>query len=140
MLDHAARLLARDPAVGMAEIAGAAGVGRATLYRHFPTREDLIAAIDARALREVEEAIAAARLEEGSATAAFERLAAPMLALVERGQATGELSRALSAQWILRAFGAVLLTGLREIADGRLERDRAAAVVSGTLLDGLRHA
>ena len=167
VLDHATRLLAQDPAAAIAEIAHAAGIGRATLYRHFPTREDLLAAIDERASREAEAAFAASRLAEGSATAALERLvaalleigdryrfllaedlpeehrrerderlAAPLFALVERGQASGEFSPSMSPRWMLTVFGAVLVAALREITDGRLERDDAPAMVTATLLHG----
>lgn len=46
LLTAAVRLFAeRGSDVAYEEIAHRAGVGRATLYRHFPTREDLLAAI-----------------------------------------------------------------------------------------------
>ena len=102
MLDRAARLLSEDPAAGMAEIAAESGVGRATLYRHFPTRERLIEAITARAIDEVEKAIAASRLDEGTAGEALQRLIAALLEVGDRYrfllvqdtlQATGEQRR-----------------------------------------------
>jgi AcrR family transcriptional regulator len=170
VLDYATRLLADDPAVGVGEIAHAAGVGRATLYRHFPTREDLLGAIHERAFQESEAAIAASRIAEGTAAAALERLvaallevgyryrfllhehvvavsdehrahkqrlAAPLLALIERGQAAGEFSRSQDPLWMLTVFGAVLVAAQREIAHGRLEHEEAVETVTRTLLHGL---
>lgn len=84
VLDHAVGMLAEDPAVGMAEIAQAAGIGRATLYRHFVNREELIAAIDRRAWEETERAIAASCLGQGSATHALQRLVAGLLEIGDR--------------------------------------------------------
>ena len=84
ILDCAARLLAEDRSAGMVEIASAAGVGRATLYRHFPTREALIAAIHLRAYDEAERAVAASRLDEGPVTEALRRLLDALLAVGDR--------------------------------------------------------
>ena len=56
LLDAAGAVLARNPGAAMAEIAERARVGRATLYRHFPTREDLIRALALESLRQTDEA------------------------------------------------------------------------------------
>ena len=53
--------LASDPDASMAEIARRAGVVRATIYMHFPTRESLLDAVMEKATAQVAEAIAAGR-------------------------------------------------------------------------------
>src|SRR6478672_13523501 len=53
LIDAAAELFGeRGLDVGVAEIAQRAGVGRGTLFRNFPTKEDLIAAIVVDAMSE----------------------------------------------------------------------------------------
>jgi AcrR family transcriptional regulator len=46
----AAEILAADPAASLAEIAGAAGISRTTLHKHYATRDELIRAVGHRAL------------------------------------------------------------------------------------------
>jgi TetR/AcrR family transcriptional regulator, mexCD-oprJ operon repressor len=50
ILDAATACLCRSPSASMAEIAQAAGLGRVTVYGHFPSREALIEATLARLL------------------------------------------------------------------------------------------
>ncbi|TMR08494.1 TetR/AcrR family transcriptional regulator [Nonomuraea turkmeniaca] len=45
ILEAATRLLSADPGASVADIAKAAGVGRVTLYGHFPSREALVDAV-----------------------------------------------------------------------------------------------
>jgi TetR/AcrR family transcriptional repressor of mexCD-oprJ operon len=58
----------------MAEIARRAGVVRATLYVHFPTREALIAAITHKGIAEVSSVVAAAEPEHGEPVEALRRV------------------------------------------------------------------
>lgn len=74
ILDAAVKVLSREFGAPLAEIAAAAGVGRTTLHRYFPERGDLLKAISADALEQADAAIARARLAEGPALEALERL------------------------------------------------------------------
>ena len=58
----------------MAEIADEAGVGRATLYRHFPTRESLLRGLAHAGITELVEAFEAAHLDELPADRAIARI------------------------------------------------------------------
>ena len=57
LLDASFTVLLNNPHASLSEIASQAGVGRATLYRHYPTREHLIAAIAVESLQLLQQAI-----------------------------------------------------------------------------------
>jgi AcrR family transcriptional regulator len=66
--------LASDPDVSMAEIARRAGVVRATIYMHFPTREALLDAVMEHATGQVADAIRSADPGRGEPKEALERV------------------------------------------------------------------
>ncbi|MGE5689594.1 MAG: TetR/AcrR family transcriptional regulator [Pseudomonadota bacterium] len=74
ILDAAVEALAGDPDASMAEIARRAGVVRATIYVHFPTRESLLDAVMERSVAEVAEATRRAEPERGEPEDALERV------------------------------------------------------------------
>jgi TetR/AcrR family transcriptional repressor of mexCD-oprJ operon len=81
ILDTAAGVLAQRPDASMNEIAAAAGVGRATLYRHFPSREVLLRSLAAAGDHELATNIAAAGLDDVAVPVALRRLLRAMLAV-----------------------------------------------------------
>src|SRR4249919_3048596 len=66
--------LASDPDASMAEIARRAGVVRATIYMHFPTREALLDAVMEQATGQVADAIRNAEPGRGEPNEALERV------------------------------------------------------------------
>jgi AcrR family transcriptional regulator len=74
ILAAAADALANDPDASMAEIARQAGVVRATIYVHFPTRESLLDAVMERAVADVAQAITDAEPQRGDPKEALERV------------------------------------------------------------------
>jgi AcrR family transcriptional regulator len=74
ILDAALEALASDPDSSMSKIARRAGVVRATIYVHFPTRESLLDAVMEYAVGQVAEATRKAEPERGEPVEALERV------------------------------------------------------------------
>ncbi|MDV5144469.1 helix-turn-helix domain-containing protein [Streptomyces sp. SBC-4] len=78
VLHSAAALLSRKATATMDEVARAAGIGRATLHRHFAGRDVLVRALEELGIQELEAALDGACLDEGTADEAVCRLVAGM--------------------------------------------------------------
>jgi AcrR family transcriptional regulator len=165
ILEAAVQVLGAQPEAGIAEVAAAAGVGRATVYRHFPSREELIEALREHARAEARERFAAARVDEGDPVAALERMVAAMLALgdryrvifppdqqgqrrsevllkplsrlIARAQVEGAIDPELPASWVIAALRGLLRGAVTEIEARRLPRDAAARRIVQTLVRGV---
>jgi len=74
IVNAAVEALASDPDASMAEIARRAGVVRATIYMHFPTRDSLLDAVMDYTLADVTAAVEAAEPGEGEPREALERV------------------------------------------------------------------
>jgi TetR/AcrR family transcriptional regulator, mexCD-oprJ operon repressor len=140
ILAAAASVLAARQGASMAEVAAAAGIARGTLYRHFPTRESLLQALEGAANEEAGRRLAEANLEQVPVDEALARVtralvavgedyivllrerrppepgfAAPLVALIERGRADGKIRSdvpvATLVESLLALIGACVRTG-----------------------------
>ncbi|MEV0321627.1 TetR/AcrR family transcriptional regulator [Streptomyces sp. NPDC050658] len=85
IVDAAVKCLSQDPDTSVGEIARVAGVGRVTLYGHYPTRADLVDAACVHAMEQGEAVLAEVDLD-GGPEQALTRLIASTWMLVERSR------------------------------------------------------
>jgi TetR/AcrR family transcriptional repressor of mexCD-oprJ operon len=167
ILDGAARLFAiQGEQASMNDVAAAAGVARATVYRYFPNRQALLDELAQGAVDDADARLTAARIdevppEEGVARAVralvevgdsfvllarqglptdperFERsLARPLRELFERGQATGDIRGDISAARLTESL--LGLTVGVVMSSPPLGREDIIATINGLFLDGAR--
>ena len=84
IIEAAFQVFSRDSGASLADIAGHAGVGRATLHRHFRGREDLMIALARTAMRELDEASDAATRDATSYSDALRQTLHALVPLADR--------------------------------------------------------
>ena len=167
ILDAAAHVLAvRGSEASMTDVAAAAGVARATVYRYFPSRQALFDALTEVSVADAGARLASARIdevpaEEGvrRATRALvevgdyflvvarervrpdpdefeQRLAAPIRQLFERGRATGDIRDDVPTSWLAESLVALVVSIIA--ATPVIGREDTIAAIVGIFLDGAR--
>lgn len=111
----------RYPGVSTAEIATAAGVGRATLYAHFPSRGALIGAAARRVLDEASAALDAAEIDRGPAEEALGRLVRVSWSVIGRSRGILAVERELPPSLVRAHHSDVLQRMGRLMARGQAE-------------------
>ncbi len=167
ILDGAARIFAiQGEQASMNDVAAAAGVARATVYRYFPNREALLDELAHAAVNDVDARLRSARIdevapEEGIARAVralvdvgdsfvllarerrrsdpgrFEhKLIQPVRRLFERGQASGEIRDDIGSARLTESLIGLIVGVLTSTPP--LGKEDMTATVAGLFLDGAR--
>jgi AcrR family transcriptional regulator len=167
ILEAAATVLAeRGEQASMADVAAAAGMARATVYRYFPNREALLDELGRVAVEEAGDRLQAGRLGQVAVSDAFERavralvavgdsfvvvsresarpdaaqfeqrIATPLRELIERAQSLGEMRDDLPASWLMESLIGIVVSGLQMRPS--LGVDDTVAGITSLFLDGAR--
>jgi TetR/AcrR family transcriptional repressor of mexCD-oprJ operon len=165
ILEAAAKVLAADgDQASMLDVAAAAGVGRATVYRYFPSRQALLDELADVALDRAGERLAAASLDRVPVAEAISRAVRALLdvgdyfvvlerervrpdptrletqvgarlrAILERGQANGEIRDDVPASWLTEALLGLVVNIL--LAPRLLGSEDTIAAITSLFLDG----
>ena len=167
ILEAAAHVLAaRGEQASMSDVAAAAGVARATVYRYFPNRQALLDELADSAVRGAGDRLASARIDEipvldGISRAIralvevgdgfivlarehphadrerFERhVGGPIRALVERGQSSGDIREDIPSTWLTDSLIGIVVN----VLSSPLQRGRedTVAAMTSVYIDGAR--
>jgi AcrR family transcriptional regulator len=167
VLMAAAQLLVREPGASMADVAGAAGISRATLHRMVDGRKALVRDLAELGMRRGRVAVRAADLTSGDPREAYRRLVeelvpigdlfnllyreqtademyaqaaeldAEITELFLRGQRTGAFRTDMTAAWMTEAFYSLLGGAAMAAQQGRLASRDVAEMTTQTLLTGI---
>ncbi|MFI9386884.1 TetR/AcrR family transcriptional regulator [Kutzneria sp. NPDC052558] len=167
ILDAADRVLARDPAATLQQIADEAGVARTTVHRRFASREALLEALGQDMLEQMEAVIDDSRPETAPPLVALHEMSAGYIrvksrwrfhdlgptpahgcvlaritaknkAMFQRLADAGIIAPDTDLDWAIRVYFALLHEAILRRADTGAEPDVLAALVTRTLLGGLR--
>jgi AcrR family transcriptional regulator len=131
LLDAAAEVFGeRGLDVGVAEIAQRAGIGHGTLFRNFPTKEDLIAAI---VVEQMSEAAAWGRQQLADGGDAGAALFAFLEEAVRRQQRSRALFEAVQETFLANAEIRAAHTDVVDVLGQLLARAQAAGAVRGDI-------
>ena len=167
IVDAAARVLsARGEQASMNDVAAAAGVARATVYRYFPSRQALLEELARSAVSAADARLRPARIdelptEEGVTRAVralvdvgdyfivlarerarpdpeeFEqKVAAPIRRLFERGQSTGAIRSDIPSTWLTESLVGLVSSVLT--SGPSMGREDTVAAVTSLFVDGAR--
>jgi AcrR family transcriptional regulator len=165
ILEAAASVLATSgDHASMSDVAAAAGVGRATVYRYFPNRQAMLDELADLAVNAAGERLAASRIDEiavrdGVTRAVralvdvgdlfivlarerlrpqpkeFERqVFGPLRRLLERGQATGEVRDDIHSAWLTESLVGIVSSVLS--SHPARGRDDTVAAITSLFLEG----
>ncbi|MGV9324997.1 TetR/AcrR family transcriptional regulator [Streptosporangium sandarakinum] len=122
IITAATESFARDPDASMTDIARAAGLGRVTLYAHFPSREQLLRTVLAETIAESIGVIEAASPAEGPPDEALARVIRSCWPLLSRfGGLHAAAQRTLPADEVRRRHDPPMAHVERLITRGRAE-------------------
>lgn len=167
ILDAAAAVIAEHgEAASMADVAEAAGVGRATLYRYFASREDLLRALTKAAIDDASARLVDADLEHVAVPEALARMARalvvsgskfivimddpqhidpdevehrvgdPLRAVLRRGMEDGTIRRDLPVEVLARLWGGLLVSTIQSMRAFDIGVERASAAMISVFLHG----
>jgi AcrR family transcriptional regulator len=128
IIEAAHELFAQNPLVPLSEVAKRAGVGAGTLYRHFPTREDLILAAYRHDIERLTTTADDVLARHSSAKDAFVEWFETLSAYIRIKHGLGDALHGAAAQELVSASWAPTTAAVKKLVD--------ACVAEGTIAAG----